>query len=589
MVRGVLTANLPQLQNLIKRDPSAYKEEFLQQWNHYNNIRHLFKLNPDDQASHFRELIAFISQVAACYPTETVEFPSHLSSLLADNYNTLSQEMRKSLVQSLVMLRSKGIVSSIDLLKCLFPLLPRTSSPSLRLLIRRTILSDILTANARHKNHRLNRAMQAMLFCMVERGVESHVAYGKGKTDMDQANDNRDEAMWAIILTKELWKKCVWMDGKTVAIVALGCSHPSAKVQSASIHFFIGQDPDDGQDESDDEQHIDVRALQHRREVNKKTRSGDKRLQKQLKNARKKGRNKPTESAKFPAVELLHDPQSFAEKLFDLMDRHDRRYDLDHKILIMQLLSRVMSTHQICVLNFYAYIIKFLSHRQARIPSILVALAQSVHEMTPPDAVEPVIKKLAREFVHPGVASEVIAAGLNSIREISRRQPWVMEADLLGDLVEYRKSKDKSVVAAARGLLHLFREVNPSLLKRRDRGKTVSISGMRTLPPFGHHTEAAVDIEGLALLEDHFKKLREEDGINLDDEEGWEYWTSDSDTSSDSTSEGWMNVEDDEGDIIISESDDDVKDAKEQEQVTTVLRVSTLATTKVWFMGPAFA
>jgi protein SDA1 len=43
------------------------------------------------------------------------------------------------------------------------------------------------------------------------------------------------------------------------------------------------------------------------------------------------------------------------------------------------------------------------------------------------------------------------------------------EEDLLGDLIEYRKSKDKGVTTAARGLLQLFREVNPALLKRRER------------------------------------------------------------------------------------------------------------------------
>jgi protein SDA1 len=65
MGRGILlTSNLPQLQNLIKRDPEAYKEEFLQQWNHYNSIRRIFATNPDEQATHFRELVAFISQVS---------------------------------------------------------------------------------------------------------------------------------------------------------------------------------------------------------------------------------------------------------------------------------------------------------------------------------------------------------------------------------------------------------------------------------------------------------------------------------------------------------------------------------------------
>lgn len=71
--------------------------------------------------------------------------------------------------------------------------------------------------------------------------------------------------------------------------------------------------------------------------------------------------------------------------------------------------------------------------------------------------------------MHPGVGSEVIAAGINAIREVCRRQPWSMEEDLLGDLVEYKKSRDKAVTAAARGLLQLYREMNPGMLKRRER------------------------------------------------------------------------------------------------------------------------
>ena len=67
MARGVLrTANLPQLQNLIKRDPSAYKEEFLQQWNHYNSMRQIFQISPSEHANDFRELISFIAQVSLC-------------------------------------------------------------------------------------------------------------------------------------------------------------------------------------------------------------------------------------------------------------------------------------------------------------------------------------------------------------------------------------------------------------------------------------------------------------------------------------------------------------------------------------------
>ncbi|KIJ99557.1 hypothetical protein K443DRAFT_679820 [Laccaria amethystina LaAM-08-1] len=589
MGRGVLlTSNLPQLQNLIKRDPISYKEEFLQQWNHYDSIRQIFKINPDEQAQHFKELVAFISQVATCYPKETADFPSHISSLLLENYGVLSSDTRKALVQNLVMLRNKDVITSIELLKTLFPLLPQTTSSTLRSFIRKTILSDIRVANIRSRNHNLNRAVQAMLFSMVERGMGGEVVGDKGKLRVsneptsDRGAHHGEDAMWAVILTKELWKKDVWKDAKSVSIISQGCFHPVIKVQSASIYFFLGDDEES--EDSDQEDDVDVRGLHHRREINKKTRSGEKKLRKQLKTAKKKKYDKPAMTANFSAIQLLHDPQSFAEKLYDILSRFDKRFSLDHKILIMQLLSRVMGAHKLCVLGFYTYIVKFLAHRQLRVPSILVALAQSVHDLTPPDAITPIIRKLAQDFVHPGVANGVITAGLNAIREVCRRQPWSMEEDLLGDLIEYRKSRDKAVVAGARGLLKLYREVNPSMLKRRERGKDASMglaSGHQPLP-YGHTSEAAVDIEGLSLLEDHLQKLREEEGLTIeDDHAAWQNWEIESDSSSDDPSDGWINVDDNGDDnFVISDSEEELG-KPDKSPPAAAPRTSTLATSKI--------
>ncbi|GJJ07770.1 hypothetical protein Clacol_001975 [Clathrus columnatus] len=559
---ALLTSNLPQLQNLIKRDPAAYKEEFLQQWNHYESIRKIFQINPDEQAQQFRQLISFIAQVAQCYPQETADFPNRLSALLLESYSTLNPDTRKTLVQNLVMLRNKSVITSIE-----------------------------------------------------QRGMDGEVLGDKGKlrvgtTVVDASSkQSADEAMWAVVMAKELWKKGVWNDAKTVSIVALGCFHPHTKVQSASLHFFLGSDEEE-EEESDEDDIPDVKALHHRREVNKKTRSSEKKLAKTLKSARKKRKEKNAESAtpNFPALQLLNDPQTFGEKLYDNLSRYDKRYSLDHKILLMQLLSRVMGAHQLCILGFYNYIIKYLTYHQLRIPAILVSLAQSVHSLTPPDALTPVIRKIANEFVHPGVGPEVIAAGLNSIREVCRRQPWCMEEDLLGDLIEYRKSRDKGVMTASRGLLQLYREVNPGMLKRRERGKEATMSKDLQRPAFGHTNSAAVDIEGLELLEAHFEKLRAEDdgnGVEVneeDDEAAWEGWEVDSETS-DSESEGWIDVSsDDEDDIVISDSEDEStkkgkrKDKKEADEsmetdppevIESVPRTSTLATTKASILTPA--
>ncbi|KAG2020588.1 Sdad1 protein [Coprinopsis cinerea AmutBmut pab1-1] len=588
MVRGILlTSNLPQLQNLIKRDPESYKEEFLQQWNHFNSIREIFGTHPEEQAEHFRELVSFISQVATCYPKETAEFPKQLANLLLDNYVVLQVDTRKTLVQNLVMLRNKNVITSIELLKTLFPLLPQTPSPTLRAFIRKTIINDIRVANLKSKNHKLNNSVQAMLFNMVERGMDGEFTSHKGKTKINIPADQRktgDEAMWAIIMAKELWKKGIWKDAKTVSIVAQGCFHPVLKVQSASLHFFLNDEEDEDSDDEGEED-VDVKALHHRREINKKTRSGDKKIQKKLNQAKKKMHNKTDKQSDFSAILLLRDPQTFAEKLFDLLHEHDKKFDLDHRILIMQLLSRIMGSHKLCVLNFYTYVVKYLFYKQLRVPSILVALAQSVHELTPPDVLTPVIRKIAQEFVHPGVANEVIAAGINSIREVCTRQPWAMEEDLLQDLVEYRKSKDKAVLAAARSLLRLYREVNPGMLKKRERGKEATMgiaSGIKALP-YGYAPEAAKDIEGLTLLEEHLAQTKmDEDGEGSgDDSDAWNGWEIEEDSSSESESEGWISVSDDGKDLDISDSEDEKEEEDGEPKPAEEKKISTLATTKI--------
>ena len=93
MPRGILlTSNLPQLQNLIKRDPEAYKEEFLQQWNHYNTIRQIFHLNPEEQANHFRELTSFIAQVPTLLPKK----PTHMYLMIVISWLNVIQKKRQN-------------------------------------------------------------------------------------------------------------------------------------------------------------------------------------------------------------------------------------------------------------------------------------------------------------------------------------------------------------------------------------------------------------------------------------------------------------------------------------------------------------
>lgn len=58
-----LPHNLPQLQNLIKRDPESYRDEFLQQYRHFQSLVEIFRLNPAQENKSLDELVIFLAQV----------------------------------------------------------------------------------------------------------------------------------------------------------------------------------------------------------------------------------------------------------------------------------------------------------------------------------------------------------------------------------------------------------------------------------------------------------------------------------------------------------------------------------------------
>jgi protein SDA1 len=235
-------------------------------------------------------------------------------------------------------------------------------------------------------------------------------------------SNSGDEAMWAVVLTKELWRKGVWCvssasrlvvvidrkyrnDAKSVAIVALGCFHPVTKVQSASLHFFLGSDEEcEDSDDSDDDvcpwlafflsphftsirplmsNHSSTNAKSRKKPATatgrcvrcsrRRAKFGRFHLSYDLSNAwfQKRKSKDSRITTKFPALQLLHDPQTFGEKLYDLLQKYDARFSLDHKILIMQLLARVTALHQLSILGFYTYMLKYLTHHQLRAPAIL--------------------------------------------------------------------------------------------------------------------------------------------------------------------------------------------------------------------------
>lgn len=77
---------------------------------------------------------------------------------------------------------------------------------------------------------------------------------------------------------------------------------------------------------------------------------------------------------------------------------------------------------------------------------------------------EPLVRTIADNFVTERASSEAIAVGLNAVREICARCPYAVNEDLLSDLIGYRNYKNKNVVAAARSVIRLYRQVRVHLI-----------------------------------------------------------------------------------------------------------------------------
>ncbi|KXX77828.1 Protein sda1 [Madurella mycetomatis] len=554
-------ADLVSLQYKIRRDPRSYAQEFYDQWLAYDAQRQIFISSPatasSDDIKKFHDLVDLVAHVADLYPEATAPFPDHLKELLNQHHATLDKDLREKVVGSLVLLRRKDVIDSTSLLTTLFPILISTPSKTLRSLLYTKIISDLRESNSKATNHRLNRTIQTVLHNLVT------------------SDRTSTKGMWATRITRELWRRQIWTDARPCDVMKEACLSDNEKVVVGGVRFFLGGDKEreELEDDSSDED-VDLKKFKHQGTINKKTKKRAKAYEKALEKVKKHERKKNAPSPlNFSALHLIHDPQGFAEKLFQKhLQNAKNKFSLDNKLLVLQLVTRLVGLHKLTIISLYSWFVRYLTPKQTNVTSFLASLAQATHNLVPPDVIEPLIVKIANEFVSEASASEVAAAGINAIREVALRQPLCMNETLLQDLVMYQKSKDKGVVMAAKGLQSLYREVYPELLQKKYRGKDATMglrSGEVRQRKFGEEEEGG--IEGIELLEKYKEeqkmKKRAEQGLTEngdvkdkedEDDDGfnssdWEIGSTDSESST-----GWIDVS--------SESEDDDEPVKKRQR-----------------------
>ena len=479
-------SRLSTLQNLAKRAPAAYAEEVALQWSHYEAELALLRLSPGGPADDFIALVGFLAALAPQYRALLGGLPAQLMELLDGTAAALSPVARRGVVAALVRLRNRGLVAQQPL-AALFLRLLRLRDATLRDMLRGAIVADVRTANAGgRRDEGANRAVQGLLYTAL-RDASAPAAHR------------------ALLILTELYRRAVWRDARSVNAIASALLSPHTKLLVAALNFFLGADVGDGgggggDDDDDDDGDdggsssdggaaagtvgLDAKKLRaalathaHSKHTKKRQRQTERMLAGLKKNQRKAvAKGGPV----FPAIQVIHDPQGLAEKLFARLRGGGERFEV--RLMMMNLISRLVGQHKLLLLPFYSFVQRYLRAHQARVTQVLTYLVQACHDLVPPDEVLPVLRAIVANFVNEGCTPEVMQVGLNAVREVCAHCPVVLEepgmADLVAqDLVQYKNYGNRGVAASARALLNLIRDIYPALLRKRDRGRELATGG----------------------------------------------------------------------------------------------------------------
>mmetsp|Transcript_7410 Transcript_7410/g.10794 ORF Transcript_7410/g.10794 Transcript_7410/m.10794 type:complete len:804 (+) Transcript_7410:66-2477(+) len=604
-----VTLKISQLQNLCKRDPEGYREDYDAQVRRLESECGILSLSPSSNPSpRLVELIQFAAAVSSSSykGKESDKIADLLINLLLGSSSnekpkeaqnnrhaaisfslpasaiSLHRDVRKACVSALILMRNKGAIQPLKLLELFFRIMSVVSDKGLREMLYHHIVNDIRNINKKGKrDEKVNRSIQSFL----HRIMSMSEVTGGEETGVAQKR--------AVDMVCELYRRGVWTDDRAVAIISSAALSQNTNVLCRSLRFFLNIEEkmaEDKQREEDDEWHGINRIDFHSH--SRKTKSRLRQVERQLKNRRKAQKKKEdpdwleieerggVEAAKklYPAIELLRDPQGLAEKLLKRMRGSNSTLKYEVKLLMINFVTRLVGNHELLLLPLYPFLQRYMGGHQRDVTAILAYSVQACHQYVPPDEIHSILKTIAHNFITERCSGEQMAVGINAVRAICARVPSALsiEEDSDGmtstnmdvegftqDLAAYSQHRDRSVSIAGKSWTNFIREVHPGLLQGKNRGlKGTGLHKAGIKPLQYGQTKAASGVEGADLLAAY--EARKSARNDSDDE-------SRSDDSSNRIREEPMNDIEEKETLQDPNSDEEGDDGAEEEAPDLVL------------------
>ena len=359
-----LGQQLQSLQYVMKKDPEGYAAELDGQVATFQERLKAWESSPLQHHQELGELAIFLAHMSPLYPDRVTFLPGQVMQRLRDNSTAMLSEVRTKFCESLTLMCAKKQLPLSDLCSTFFRLF-QVPDKKLRSYLYASCLNAIKRFNAKSVDQRVNRQIQRDL------------------AEWLHGQDGPSGRM-AINIFMELFRRRMWDDDHVVNIIGAACFSRQNKVRGSAVNFLLGIDDelDDGGDDfglgGGDDQPAKKRIKRIKLAIVKKHKK--KALRKALKEQAKEDERvrlegpasvrRRREAPSFSALDRLHDPQAFAERMVLLMNKWSTTLNFDHKLLMMELVSRVIENHRFFVTEYFDLIMRYLQPgQQGKLPA----------------------------------------------------------------------------------------------------------------------------------------------------------------------------------------------------------------------------
>ena len=269
---------LSSLQDRCKRDPAGYRTDYDAQVRRLRSEVDILFLSPSSyNPSHTRlvELIQFVAAVSSSSykGEESNQIAAILMNLLTGNNNStvtsvsskdvakpstaflsnistsssylaqLHKDVRRACVSALMLMRNKGAIQPLVLLELFFQLMSTAPDKHIREICYSHAVNDIRNLNKKSQNEKINRTVQSFIHKVIVASSAQHSVSAAKESASDLA------AKKCVQMAIDLYRRGVWTDERTVAILASAVDSPITSVAVPAMRFFLNIEETMAEDE----------------------------------------------------------------------------------------------------------------------------------------------------------------------------------------------------------------------------------------------------------------------------------------------------------------------------------------------------